>query len=80
MQQTLEINKNGTSNTITSVQKDNVVVIGNLPGKHEQNGRVYDTLGISPTLCAGNNGGGQSPVKHITNDYRIRKINTKRVF
>lgn len=39
-----------------------------------QASQVYDTDGISPTLLAGNNGGGQSPVKHLTKDARIRKL------
>ena len=29
---------------------DEIVVAGNLAGSHEQNGRVYDVNGISPTL------------------------------
>lgn len=64
-QQMLEINQNGTSNALTTVQKDNVVVEGvnvvaNLPGKHEQNSRVYGTNGLSPTLTT-MQGGGQEP-------------------
>lgn len=77
MQQTLEINKHGTSNTITSVQKDNVVVIGNLPGKHEQNSRVYGINGVSPTLTT-MQGGGQEP--KINRDYRIRKLTPRECF
>lgn len=36
----------------TTTQKDSLKIFlaGNLPGSHEQNGRVYDPNGISPTL------------------------------
>lgn len=65
-QQRLEINTQGTSNTITTVQKDNYVVEakiqqieGNLyPNSgNPQAGRVYKTEGISPALdtCQGGN-------------------------
>jgi DNA (cytosine-5)-methyltransferase 1 len=71
MQQTLEINKNGTSNTITSVQKDNYVIHSNpvveyqlTGGKwdktHEQSGRVYSKEGVSPTIHT-MQGGNQEP-------------------
>ena len=43
-------------------------------GGNEMNSRIYDIDGLAPTLNAGNNGGGQSPVKHLTEDYRIRKL------
>lgn len=49
-------------------------VIGSTGGGHDANSRIYGTDGISPSLMAGNNGGGQSPVKHLTQDYRIRKL------
>ena len=70
-QQMLEINDNGVSNCLTTVQKDNVVVVGNQPGKHEQNSRIYGTNGVSPTLTT-MQGGGQEP--KISTDYRIRKL------
>lgn len=78
--QMIEPNENGTSNCLTSVQKDNLVlepqikVIGSTGGGNEMNSRIYSIDGLAPTLNAGNNGGGQSPVKHLTNDYRIRKL------
>lgn len=83
MQQTLEINKHGTSNTITSVQKDNVVVYGNLKGgkwdkTHEQSRRVYDTNGVSPTIHT--MGGGNQEPKVIQQDYRIRKLTPRECF
>jgi len=65
MEQRLELNQNGVSNTLTSVQKDNVVVYGNLKGgkwdkTHEQSGRVYDPNGIGATLHT-MGGGNQHP-------------------
>lgn len=36
--------------TLTGQDRHGIVVAGNLPGSHEQNGRVYDIEGISPTL------------------------------
>lgn len=82
LQQTLEINQNGTSNCLTSVQKDNVVVYGNLKGgkwdkTHEQSGRVYNPLGIAPTIHT-MQGGNQEP--KIINQYRIRKLTPKECF
>lgn len=81
-QQMLEINQNGTSNALTTVQKDNVVVEGvnvvaNLPGKHEQNSRIYGTNGLSPTLTT-MQGGGQEP--KISTDFRIRKLTPRECF
>lgn len=50
-QQQLEINDSGTSNTITSVNKDNLLIEPkiNLVGQYDssQNSRVIDTEGIS---------------------------------
>lgn len=76
-EQMLEINENGTSNTLTTVHKDNVVVEFNLPGKHEQNSRVYNSNGISPTLTT-MQGGGQEP--KIFKDYKIRKLTPRECF
>ena len=36
--------------TLTGQDRHGIVVAGNLPGSHEQNGRVYDPDGIYPTL------------------------------
>ena len=57
-QQNLEINENGTSNCLTSVQKDNLVIQINPSlesgGKQPyQQNRVYDGKGIAPALCRG---------------------------
>lgn len=70
-EQMLEINENGTSNALTTVQKDNVVVIpapiveyqltgGKWDKTHEQSGRVYDKNGIAPTIHT-MQGGNQEP-------------------
>lgn len=57
-QQMLEINENGTSNCLTSVQKDNLVIQINPSlesgGKQPyQQNRVYDSEEIAPALCRG---------------------------
>ena len=57
-EQMLEINENGTSNALTTVQKDNVAVlpaeikiIGNLKGDKGHNVQnFYDVGGVSPTV------------------------------
>lgn len=59
--QSLEVNKSGCTNTLTSVQKDNYVVepkiiqVGNIVqtesfGGNPQCGRIYSSDGISPTI------------------------------
>lgn len=81
-EQMLEINENGTSNALTTVQKDNVVVIpapiveyqltgGKWDKTHEQSGRVYDKNGISPTIHT-MGGGNQEP--KVSNMQRIRRL------
>lgn len=80
-EQRIEINTQGISNTITTVQKDNYVVEakiqqveGNLyPNSgNPQAGRVYKPEGISPALdtCQGGN---RMP-KILSEDIRIRKL------
>jgi len=44
--------------------------------KHSQQ-RIYSKEGIAPTLCAGNKGGGKETCKHLTDNYRIRKLTPK---
>ena len=36
--------------TLMGQDRHGIVVAGNLPGSHKQNGRVYDQEGISPTI------------------------------
>ena len=58
-QQMLEINENGTSNCLTSVQKDNLVIQINPSLEsggvqpYQQKNRIYDSEGIAPALCRG---------------------------
>lgn len=74
-EQRLELNSQEYTNTLTSVQKDNVVVQVN-PSKESggvqpyQQNRVYDIDGVSPALMA-NLGGERS---HNVNTPRIRRL------
>lgn len=81
-EQRLEPNSQGITNTITSVQKDNLVVepflnlVHTLSGgkwdkSNESNRRVYDENGLAPTVTT-MQGGNQEP-KTITNS-RIRRL------
>ena len=87
IQQTLEFNNTEVSNTITTVQKDSLVVeakikqIGNIVStgnfNNPQRGRIYSADGISPSLnCCG--GGGLEP--KILYSFRIRKLTPKECF
>lgn len=49
--------------TLTGQDRHGIVVAGNLPGTHEQNGRVYDIDGISPTLNTMQGGGRQPKIR-----------------
>ncbi len=83
--QFLEVNINGTSNTLTSVAKDNLVIeskiqsIRNLnPSERGMNGEVYDTNYLSPTLTTNKGEGSKILVK--SNEPKIiesLKNNTK---
>lgn len=80
-QQRLELNFEGVSNTLTTVQKDNYVVedrivqVGNIVNtgnwKNPQRGRIYSTEGLSPALNTVG-GGGLEP--KIVEGIRIRKL------
>jgi len=77
MQQTLEINKNGTSNTITSVQKDNVVctpIISNYRSDNpiNANDKVFSTLRA--------NAGGPLGGVGIYHKYKIRRLTPRECF
>ena len=41
--------------------------------------RIYSCNGISPTLSAGNNGGGKEPCKLLLDDDRVRKSTSKQI-
>ena len=94
-EQHLETKNDGTSNTITTVSKDNLLLepaprilqIGNLipdAGRkftNPQTGRVYDPQGLSPTLNTAQ--GGQREVKIIETTaeaYRIRKLTPRECY
>lgn len=67
-EQRLEINRKGTSNTITSVQKDNYVIVGST-----QEHAAVSKDGVSPTLTSSmGQGGGHIPMHNVTP--RIRKL------
>lgn len=80
LEQRIEINKTGCTNTLTSVEKDNYVIepkiiqedINLYPNSgNPQAGRVYNSQGISPAMdsCSGGN-----RMPKITEQYRIRKL------
>lgn len=54
-----------------AVTEPKIIQLNN-PAHSQQ--RVYSIDGISPTISAGSNGGGKEPCKHLTDDYRIRKL------
>ena len=87
VEQRLEPNSEGICNTLTSVQKDNLVLepklVGGLGEKDwgkqwRQGNRVYDADAIAMALNASpvGNAGGYSYL--YKTDYRIRKLNTKK--
>ncbi len=49
--------------TLMAQDRHGIVIAGNLPGSHEQNGRVYDVNGISPTLNTMQGGGRQPKIR-----------------
>lgn len=82
LEQTLELNNNGTSNCLTSVQKDNLVFekpnqlgfMDNGTGQHQSN-TVYDEKALCPNITTVN-GGGTQQIK-VATQYRIRKLTPK---
>ena len=76
-EQRLEVNMQGTSNCLTSVQKDNLLLenniqkVGQISSNGSQCGTVISDNGISATLVAGTHGYANS---HIATQYRIRKL------
>jgi DNA (cytosine-5)-methyltransferase 1 len=80
-EQRLEINNQGTSNAITTVQKDNVVIMPLFHwGKGKNNERmVYDKEGISPCMTSAmGTGGGYTP--SVVNNYKIRRLTPRECF
>ena len=71
-EQMLEINESGTSNCLTSVQKDNLVVMFGTE-KNNQGARIYDSDGIASTQNAGGGGlGGKTGLYHV--ESKIRRL------
>lgn len=76
-EQRLEVNMQGTSNCLTSVQKDNLLLenniqkVGQISSNGSQCGTVISDNGISANLVAGTHGYANS---HIVTQYRIRKL------
>ena len=76
-EQRLEVNMQGTSNCLTSVQKDNLLLenniqkVGQISSNGSQCGTVVSDNGISTNLVAGTHGYANS---HIATQYRIRKL------
>lgn len=82
-EQRFEPNSQGITNTITSVQKDNLILLGGIrEGKYfnggetkdySQGARVYDDSGVSVTLSAQGGGmGAKTGLYNVTN--RIRRL------
>lgn len=79
--QQLEFNRDGKTNTLTSVGKDNLVIerkIIQLNPSDESGGvqpyqqnRIYDINGISPSISVGN---GQSGIPNILVNARLRRL------
>lgn len=73
----LEVNMQGTSNCLTSVQKDNLLLenniqkVGQISSNGSQCGTAISDNGISASLVAGTHGYANS---HIATQYRIRKL------
>lgn len=89
--QRLEMNNNGTSNTITSVQKDNLVVEPKIinagyvnDGKHQQD-FVQHEDGICRTICTGTHASTTHLLKTMVSEpieptFRIRKLTPREAF
>lgn len=75
-EQRLEPNTHGTCNTLTSVQKDNLVMesvnkVGQISSYNSQYGTVLSENGLCSTLQAGTHGYANSCIE---TQYRIRKL------
>lgn len=76
-EQRLEVNMQGTSNCLTSVQKDNLLLenniqkVGQISSNGSQCGTVISDNDISANLVAGTHGYANN---HIATQYRIRKL------
>lgn len=88
--QRLEPRTDGVCNTITSVQKDNLLIeprvhqVGNIANggsfDNPQIGRVYSPNGISPTIDTMAGGNREPKILDESKDYRIRKLTERECF
>lgn len=82
-EQRLELNMNGTSNALTTVQKDNVVVYENQEPKaivlseQRKHGKITER-DIVPTLLANTSGGDNQCL--IKNEFSIRRLTPRECF
>ena len=85
-EQRLELKNDGCSNTLTTVQKDNMVLepkIKRLGNLYDENaggaraGNVYAPNGLAPALQTAQ-GGNRQPLMY--EDYRIRKLTPRECF
>ena len=67
----------GVAQTLDTSCNQAIIQLNN--PKHSQQ-RIYSVNGISPTISAGGNGGGQNPTKHLTTDYKIRRLTPRECF
>jgi DNA (cytosine-5)-methyltransferase 1 len=77
IEQNLKPNFNGITNSITSVQKDNLILVGNLSGgkwdkTNEQSRRVYSVEGLSPVIHT-MGGGNQHPKIQVKEAIIVQK-------
>ena len=83
MEQTLEINKQGTSNTITSVQKDNVLIQSKIIGyTRDKKGKVIkrNFKDDANTIHSATGGGGNTDQFVMQSDYKIRRLTPRECF
>lgn len=77
-EQSLEVNPSGTTNALTTVQKDNMVIEPTIWGSLQEHCAVKQD-GVCPTLTqAMGAGGGQIPMHNY--DFRVRKLTEKECF
>lgn len=83
-EQRLEPNTEGLCNTLTTVQKDNLVLennkiekVGQISNEGSQCGTVVSPNGLYPTISAGCHGYANP---HIAENYRIRKLTPRECF
>lgn len=83
VEQRLELNQDGISNTLTSVQKDSMVLekeikkVGQISNDGSQYGTVISDDGLCSTLAAGTHGYANNCIQ---SNYRIRKLTSKECY